>query len=56
MELAPRISQNSTGQGGLQARTSANKTVKQRLEESKDGNFFLFFGLIFALLNPDPLT
>jgi hypothetical protein len=54
MKFIARISQNSTGQGGLQARTPANKTVKQRLEESKDDNFFLFLWLIFTLLNPDP--
>jgi hypothetical protein len=38
MESATRISQNNTGQEGLQAWTSANPTVKQRLEESKDEN------------------
>jgi hypothetical protein len=47
MKSATRVSQNNTGQGGLQARTSANKTVKHRLEESQDGtvNFFIVFGL-----------
>jgi hypothetical protein len=38
MESVTRISQNSTGQGGLQAKTPANQTEKQKLEESKDGN------------------
>jgi hypothetical protein len=38
MESATRICQDSTGQGGLQARTLANPEVKQRMEESKDRN------------------